>query len=112
VASYELARLNEKAWVANAYSVRLASNARVANVNIVIARGKILTRSMTHRDVVATGCVINERIMTNGCVLAAASVPQKRIKAAGGVVDAIHVAIERLNTIGRIVVAGVLLYSA
>jgi hypothetical protein len=43
--------------IANANSACLASNANIANVDIEIARRKIVTRARTYRDVSASGSV-------------------------------------------------------
>ena len=80
---------------ADADGVGLASNALVTAIEIIIARGEVGTGSVAKCDVVAAGCVANERIMTGGCV-----------------VVAFCVANERFNTGGRVVVANVLLRSA
>jgi hypothetical protein len=51
--------------------VGLASNTFVADIDIVVAHGEIVTGRSAQRDVVAAGCVVSERSITAGCVVAA-----------------------------------------
>jgi hypothetical protein len=111
---------------ADADPVRIARNASVGNVDIVIARGEILTGRIAHCDVVAAGCVEAKRSKTGGrvvaaccvvtkcgttvgCVVRRGCVARKRAKTIGYVAGPRCVAKERINTARRVVGGSVVL---
>src|SRR5713101_8087546 len=67
-----------------------------ADVDIVIASGKIYPGFIANRDVVVAGCVVLERKRTGSRVVDAGCVEKERIKTDGCVTDAGCVVIERL----------------
>src|SRR5438128_999852 len=107
---------------ANANAVGLASNTRVADIDIVIACGEINAGLKTHGDVSVTGgvaieCkstvgrvvvsgVVKERLPTGSGVLGAGCAESQGCAAVSGVAGAVRVAKERGTTGGRVVVSG------
>src|SRR5262249_42530331 len=91
---------------ANTNGARFISLAQIADVDIVVARGKIAARSKSQRDVVVASCVAKERTKTRGCVPAAGCVVLERKSTVASVVAAGRIGIERSITRGRVVAAG------
>jgi hypothetical protein len=90
---------------ADADSVGLISNTFVADVDIVIAGGKIVTGAKAQCDVVVAAGVVKERGSTVGCVSFACVVIDLK-KTVGRVPITGRVAKERATTSGRVEFAG------
>src|SRR6478672_7611355 len=82
-------RICLRAARADADGVRLASDAGVADIDIIIARGQIYTGLIPQSDVVAAGGIGIERGVTAGRVVAAGGVGMERIITDGRVVAAL-----------------------
>lgn len=76
---------------------RFASNARIADINVEIACGKLTASTKTHGDVAAPGVTAQSSEAT-GCVTVAADVGKKRIEAYCNVIFAGVIVKKRLGT--------------
>ena len=92
--------------LADADGVRLASNAKVADIDIVTTRSKSMTGISSHGDIVASGCIVKQRSRPDRCITLATGVILERTSTNGRVEGANRVAQQRVNTIGRIASAG------
>src|SRR5438046_1810894 len=98
-------RVGLSSHVADTDGVGLASNALVADVDVVVARGEIQAGAIAQGDITAAS-VIKKRTVAIGHVVAAGSVAIKCLSAVGHVAAAGCVASERLPTSGRVRAAG------
>src|SRR5438034_1517342 len=89
-------------WQADADGIGLGSYTKVADVDIVIARGKIPTGGFAQRDIPAAACVAKERVSTVGRVEAARCVAKEPL-ATGGRVGEAGVKSKRRSTISCVV---------
>ena len=88
-------RICLRAARADADGVRLASDAGVADIDIIIARGEIYTGLIPQSDVVAAGGVEIERGVTAARVFVASGVGIERRITAGRILAAACVEVQR-----------------
>ena len=87
---------------ADANCVGLASKSSIVNINIVAARGQVLTGCKAHRDVVVASCIGLKRSGAGGCIVRASCVAKERSRTVGCIVGADVIAKKRLKPICRV----------
>ncbi len=95
-------RFRLRSLCANANRVRFASNASIADINIVVTRREVEASVTAQCDVAAAGCVAKERFVTVTGIVAAGYVKSDGLKTGAGVAGASGVGNERLKTNGHI----------
>src|SRR2546423_6550300 len=81
----------------------LASHTRVADIDVIVARGQIGTCPISQCDVKTAGYIVAERLITHGGVLVAGLVPTKRPHTVGHIEVTSSVENKRLSSRSRVV---------
>jgi hypothetical protein len=91
---------------ADADGIGFASNTKVANIDIVIACGKVGTGGIAQRNIAAAGRIVIKCPSTVGCVLDAGRITEEHAVTGGCVAAGGCVVKERKSTVGCVIVAG------
>jgi hypothetical protein len=92
--------------VADANRVGLASNPTIADIDIKISGGEIVTGANAQCDVLASSGVVKEGVITGGRVIHTGGVVNERLKSVGCVIAAGSVESERTSPGSRVILAG------
>ena len=87
---------------ADANCVGLASKSSIVNINIVAARGQVLTGCKAHRDVVVASCIGLKRSGGGGRIVRASCVAKERSRTVGCIIDTDVIAKKRLKPFCRV----------
>jgi hypothetical protein len=92
--------------LANSNGVAFRRHAEIANVDIVVASGQVLTSGSPHSDIVAACGIGEEGVDADRIVVIACSIRLQRTIANGGIQHACRIVLQSLRPVGGILRAG------